>query len=263
MQIASDSIEEFKALKLPKHLSYEGRKELLTSVKVSIVGTRRPSKYAREMTTTLAQTLSKRGFVIVSGGAMGIDAVAHQGAKSDATIAVLPCGITQRYPAVNKNLLNSIAQEGLLLSQFEDDFRATPWSFVLRNELVVALGEILIVSEADLGGGSMRSVEYAHKQGKEIYVLAHRIGQSSGTNSLLQENKAKAIYDIESFCNTLAQRFGLKQKQQNTTIEDPFLALCKTNPSYEELIQKFPQRVFEAELNGEIRIENARVYLEN
>ena len=85
------------------------------------------------------------------------------------------------------------------MSQFTKGSPSTKYNFVLRNELVVALGDILIVTYADLNSGSMRSVEYALKMGKEIYVLSHRIGESEATNNLLSEGKAKAIYDIDVF----------------------------------------------------------------
>lgn len=67
----------------------------------------------------MTSLLAKNDVCVVSGGAMGIDAVAHNGAGSKNTIAVLPCGIDIRYPAVNKNLLNAIEEDGLLISQFE------------------------------------------------------------------------------------------------------------------------------------------------
>jgi len=91
-------------------------------------------------------------------------------------MTVLPCGINIKYPAINKNLLCDIEKQGLLLSQFKKDFKATPWSFVVRNELVVALGDVLIVAEAQLSSGSMRSVEFALKMNKDIFVLPHRVG---------------------------------------------------------------------------------------
>ena len=75
----------------PKELSYSGNLELLDRVKVSIVGSRKTSKYAREQTHKLSSALSKVGVCVVSGGAMGVDAVAHLGSGASNTIAVLPC----------------------------------------------------------------------------------------------------------------------------------------------------------------------------
>lgn len=237
--------------KYPKELFYSGNLSLLDSIKISIVGSRKPTKYSRLFIDKLSSTLSNNGICIVSGGAMGIDATAHIGAGSFNTITVLPCGVDVRYPAVNKNLLNDIEKNGLLLSQFERGYSATPWSFVVRNELVVALGEVLVVGEAEIDSGTMRSVEFALKMGKKIFVLPQRLGESDGTNQLLRDKKAEVIYDIDEFVS----RFST-----NTTntpkIKDEFMEFCATNPTYDEALAKYPQRVFEAELNGDIKIKN-------
>jgi len=257
MKIVQEKIPELSSMKsYPQKLYYDGDIELLKRVKVSIVGSRKPTKYSRLSIQKLSSLLAKHGVCIVSGGAMGIDATAHAGAGSANTIAVLPCGIDLRYPAVNKNLLNDIEENGLLLSQFEAGFRATPWSFVARNELVVALGEILIVAEAEVDSGTMRSVEFAMKMGKKIFVLPQRIGESGGTNKLLQESKAEAIYDIDSFVAGFCISDSLKNPD-----EDEFIKFCKNAPSYDEAVAKYPQRVFEAELSGEIEIKNGRILL--
>ncbi|MGE4471984.1 MAG: DNA-processing protein DprA, partial [Sulfuricurvum sp.] len=223
--------------------------------KVSIIGSRKPYQYTQQMTHAIAHELSRVGTCIVSGGAMGVDAIAHRGAGSANTIAVLPCGIDLHYPAVNKSLLGSIEAEGLTLSQFEAGFAATNWSFVVRNELVVALGEVLIVTQADEESGSMRSVEYALEMGKKIYVLPHHIGESEGTNRLLAEGKAEAIYDISMFVG----RFG--KVRSAIDVSDPFLRFCAMRPVYEDAVQKYGEKIFEAELNGVIEVQNGRVVL--
>jgi len=248
-------LDELGSMKnYPAELYYDGNLELLERVKVSIIGSRKTSKYSREQTHKLSSALTKAGVCVVSGGAMGVDAVAHLGAGASNTIAVLPCGINIKYPSVNKNLLTEIQNSGLLLSQFEEDAKARPWSFVVRNELVVALGEVLIVAEAELDSGSMRSIEFALKMGKEIFVFPHRLGESNATNELLKEGKAKAIYDIDIFIS----RFGIVD-----TIEakqDSFLEFCKKTPTYEEALAKYPDKIFEAELNGNIEIKNGKVF---
>jgi DNA processing protein len=255
MSIVQDKIPELSSMKsYPKQLFYDGEIELLKKVKISIVGSRKPTKYSRLCIQKLSSSLAKYGVCIVSGGAMGIDATAHAGAGSACTIAVLPCGIDLRYPAVNKNLLDDIQKHGLLLSQFEKGFRATPWSFVLRNELVVALGDILIVAEAEINSGTMRSVEFAIKMGKKIFVLPQRLGESGATNKLLSEAKAEAIYDIDAFVARFCKSENLQEIK-----EDAFMEFCKNNPTYDEVLQRYPERIFEAELSGEIEILNGRV----
>ena len=250
---------EISALKnmksYPSLLFYKGDLMLLKRPKVSIVGTRKPSSYTQRLTYELSHALAKRGVCIVSGGAMGVDAIAHKGAGALNTIAVVASGLDIRYPAVNKNLIESIEKEGLVLSQFKEGFKATSWSFVVRNEVVVALGDILVVTEADLKSGSMRSVEFALKMKKPIYVLTHRLDESLATNKLLNEGKAQAIYNIETF----ASQFG---KSVDESIEkDDFFYFCQTSPTFDALLEKFGDRVYEAELEGVITIQNGIVRL--
>ncbi len=255
MPLVEDKIPELACMKsYPKELFYAGDMTLLTSKKISIVGSRKPSKYSKEITYKLASALGKSEICVVSGGAMGIDAIAHMGAGSGNTISVLPCGIDIKYPAVNKNLLTDIQNNGLLLSQFSEGFKATPWSFVLRNEVVVALGHVLVVAEAELDSGSMRSIEFALKMKKEIFVLPQRIGESGATNALLKDFKAKAIYDIDEF---VSQFSGVVLQVRS----DDFLSYCNTNPIYDEALSKYPNKIFEAELSGEIEIRNGKIFV--
>jgi len=242
--------------KYPKELYGIGNIALLKRPKVSIVGTRRPSTYTKHFTYTLAQALSKRGVCLVSGAAMGVDAIVHNGAGVENTIAVVANSLDVRYPAVNRSLIESIEKEGLMLSLFPKTFKATPWSFVVRNELVVALGDVLVVTEADEKSGSMRSVEFALKMGKEIFVLPQQLDESRGTNKLLADGLAKPIYDIEAF----ADKYGIVP--QNEHIEkDDFFYFCQNSPTFDSAIEKFGERVYEAELEGLIFIENGLIRL--
>jgi len=242
--------------KYPSKLFYKGDLSLLDRPKISIVGTRRPSAYTRQFTYALSKALAKRGICIVSGAAMGVDSIAHDGAGAKNTIAVTANGLDIRYPAVNKNLIESIENSGLVISQFDDGFKATNWSFVIRNELVVALGELLVVTQADLNSGTMHSIEYALKMGKEVWVLSHRIGDSLGTAKVLLEGNAKIILDIETF----ASQFG-KDVQSNIP-KDDFFYFCQKLPTLDETVREFGDRVYEAELEGSITIHNGIVMLQ-
>ncbi len=248
-------IKEFQNLKkAPKKIYYKGDLELLNRPKVSIVGSRRPIQYTQSLVKELSSKLAKRGVVVVSGAAMGVDALAHTGAGASNTIAVMANGLDIKYPAVNASIIELIEKEGLVLSQFEEGKRATKWSFVVRNELVVALGEVLIVAQADLDSGSMRSVEFALKQKKKIFVFPHRIGDSQGTNQLLKDGLAEAIYSIDEFVD----RYG---KELNESPKDEFLLFCQNRPTFEEAIKRFGDRVYEAELEGVVEIINGFVEL--
>ncbi len=252
--IILQKIKELECMKkYPELLHYKGSLKLLSRPKISIVGTRRPNLYTRAMTLELSKKLSNAGMVIVSGAAAGVDALAHEGAGVENTIAVLPTGIDVRYPKANERLIESIEKNGLTLSQFESDFMAREWSFVIRNEIVVALGEVLIVTEADRGSGSMRSAEYALEMGKQIYALPHRIRESEGTHRLLAQGKAIAIEEMDAFVAHITK------SAMNTIHDTPFLAFCRTMPTYEEVITKYPSEIFEAELSGIIDVRNGRV----
>ncbi len=241
--------------KYPKELYCLGDTSLLERKKISIIGSRKPNQYAREKTQELAHKLASAGVCIVSGGAIGVDALSHKAAGSENTIIVAATGLDKRYPAINSKLIEDVELKGLVLSQFSKGSPSTRYNFVLRNELVVALGDILVVTYADLNSGSMRSVEYALKMGKEIYVLAHRIGESEATNRLLLEGKAKAIYDI----NLFVKEFGVSDVVEKKS--DAFLEFCKSHPTYDAALKKFPSRVFEAELSGEIEVVNGLISL--
>ena len=233
-------------------LHYKGSLELLQRRRVSIVGARKPNAYARSLTHVIASKLAKAGVCVVSGGAIGVDAIAHKAAGTSNTIMVAATGLDIRYPAINKNLIAEIEQKGLVLSQFEEGTPSRIYNFPLRNELTVALGEVLVVTYADLKSGSVRSIEYAKKLGKEIFVLPHRLGESEATNELLKKDEATPIYDIDAFVG----RFREVPKQN----EDELLTFCSMHPTYDETVKRFGGKVFEYELEGKITIKEGRVY---
>ena len=239
--------------KYPNEIFYKGNTKLLEKRKISIVGSRKPTQYTKQFTYEIAKKLSNADICVVSGAAMGVDTLAHNGANTNNTIAVAGTGLDIRYPSINNNLIKDIEQNGLMLSQFKKGTPSTKYNFPIRNELVVALGEILIVTQADINSGTMRSVEFALKMEKPIYVLPHRLNESEGTNELLKKGLATAIYNIDDFISDFV---GYKN---DITHKDSFLEYCKTNPTYDEAMSKYPTEIFENELSGNIEIINGRV----
>ncbi|KFL34493.1 MULTISPECIES: DNA-processing protein DprA [unclassified Sulfurospirillum] len=245
-------VPELEMMKVyPTPLFALGNLELLKRPKISIVGTRHPITYTKLYTQELAHKLSTVGVCIVSGGAQGVDGIAHQAAGISNTIMVAGTGLDIRYPALHVKLIEGIEKEGLVLSQFEAGQPSMKWNFPLRNELVVALGDVLIVTQADLKSGTMHSIEFALKMQKPIYVLPHRLGESEGTNWLLRQNLATPLQDIDAF----VAQFG----QIDLTCNDDFLTYCDTHPLYHEAVAKFAEKVFEYECLGKISVENGRI----
>lgn len=247
------TIDELKSMKkYPNELFYIGNIELLKKRKIAIVGTRRPSSYTKELTYKISSSLSQSDICVISGAAMGVDAIAHQGAKTDNTIAIVANGLDIRYPSVNKNLIIDIEKNGLVISAYNKTEKPKNYTFVLRNEIVVALSEFLIVTQADIDSGSLTSVNYALKMGKTVYTLPHRINESLGTQELVKKGLIKVIYDINEFIENICGTKKIK-------INDEILEFCKNNPSYESAISKYPNKIFEYELEGKIKIENGKV----
>lgn len=245
-------VPELEMMKVyPKPLYYFGNPDLLKRSKISIVGTRHPITYTKMYTQEIARKLSLAGVCIVSGGAQGVDGLAHHSAGVHNTIMVAGTGLDIRYPALHVKLIEGIEKEGLVLSQFEAGQPSLKWNFPLRNELVVALGDALVVTQADLKSGTMHSIEFALKMQKPIYVLPHRLGESEGTNWLLSQGLAKPLHDIDAF----VALFG----KIELTCKDDFLNYCDTHPLYHDAVEKFAQKVFEYECLGKIKVENGRI----
>lgn len=160
--------------------------------RVAIVGSRKVSPYGRQVTSQLAQELAERGVVIVSGLALGVDAIAHQGALTahGSTIAVLPCSLDKLYPANNDRLGRQIvASGGSLVSEYA---RGTPflfkYNFVARNRLIAGLADAVLITEAAADSGSLHTADFALQQGREVMVVPGNItsATSVGTNNLLK-----------------------------------------------------------------------------
>jgi len=222
------------------NLYYKGNIELLNKPKVAIVGSRRASKYSKEITKILAKRLSKK-FVIVSGGALGIDIEAHKGAFPN-TIMVSPSSLDIIYPKTNESFIKEMMQNSLVLSEYEKNYLPRKYSFIQRNRIIVGISDFLIIAEASLNSGSMRSFEWAKKYNKKVCILPHRINESSGTRYLASTNQAEVIWDIDEFLKSL----GIEEKNEILTLN--------------EALKKYGSTLYEMELEGKVEIKNGKVF---
>ena len=226
-----------------------GNLSLLKKPKVAIIGTRSPNQYAKQMTTQLANTLSQKGFVIVSGGAIGIDSIAHLNANNNA-ILILPCGIDAIYPKENATLINNLAQNGLVLSEYSGTYKPMKHTFLERNRLIIAWSDIIIIPQADIKSGSSSSANLAITLQKPLFVLPHRLHESRGTQELLHAQKAQCIYDLESFVTNVCEIHNIAYMQE---IKDPLLEFAYNNGLFEDALKLFGDLVFAYELEGKIK----------
>lgn len=240
-------INELNSMKkYPEKIFYRGNLDILKKRKVSIVGSRKPTKYSALFTNKISSELCKRGIVIVSGAAIGVDAIAHKATDITNTIAVVANGLNIKYPSINKKLIEEIENKGLVLSTYEDNEKPKNYTFVQRNELVVALGEILIVTHADEKSGTLSSINYALEMGKKVYTIPQRLDESLGTQKLVAKGLIEPIYNLDDFFNLFGKA---EQKDELSLYLDTF-------PLYEDAIKKYGNRIFELELEGKIVVEN-------
>src|SRR5207245_9708298 len=142
----------------PILLFARGRVELLQTLGIGVVGTRRPTPYGLAVAERLAGDLAHAGLTIVSGMARGIDTAAHKGAlaRGGDTIAVLGCGVDVVYPQENKKLAADIAARGLIVSEFPMGAVAFPQNFPIRNRIVSGLSVgVLVVEGAQYSGSAI------------------------------------------------------------------------------------------------------------
>lgn len=218
--------------------------------KIAIVGTRKPNPYTRSYVAKLASKIAQLQGVVVSGGAIGVDIIAHTHAFPR-TIMFSPSSLDIYYPRSNKAMIEKMMQECAVISEYENSYIPHKFSFLERNRLVIALSDVVIIPQADRQSGSMQSARIACELKKPIFVLPHRLGESDGTQELLATNRAKCIYDMNAFLEGI---FGVKIQRG-----DEILEFCMKNPSFEMAYLKFGEKIYEYELEGKIVRESGSI----
>lgn len=165
---------------------------------MAVIGTRIPTPYLDEVGEKIIRKLKKEGFSIVSGLAIGCDTLAHAFALRNRakTVAILPSGLRNVYPRVNRRLAERILSErGLLLSEYLPDARADKYQFIERDRLQSALADGVLILETDLQSGTMHTAKFAEVFGKRLACLiSHpekywRHIQLEGNLQLIREKK--------------------------------------------------------------------------
>lgn len=170
----------------PKKLYIEGTLPPEDHKWLAVVGSRKYSNYGKEVTETLIAGLSGYPIVIVSGLALGIDAIAHRSAllAKVPTVAVPGSGLDRSvlYPSTNRRLAEEIvASKGALLSEFEPTFSATAWSFPQRNRILAGLSDAVLVIEAEQKSGALITSKFATEYNRDVFTVPGSIFSSSST----------------------------------------------------------------------------------
>ncbi len=182
----------------PVMLFARGRIELLQSLMLGVVGTRRPTAYGIAAAERLAADLARAGLTVASGMARGIDTAAHKSALATGgdTIAVFGCGVDVLYPTENRKLMEEIASKGLLLSEFPMGTPAYPQNFPVRNRIISGMSAGVLVVEGAQYSGSSITAKMALEQQREVFAVPGSImsKMSWGPNLLIKQG-AKLVQD--------------------------------------------------------------------
>lgn len=176
----------------PRVLFFKGELPKSRRPTVAIVGTRKPTSYGREVTQMLASDLAQKGVVIVSGLALGIDAISHQSAldAGGTTIAVLANSVDQIYPRTNYRLGQAILQNGgAIISEYEPPTDARDFQFLARNRIVSGMADAVIVVEAASRSGTLATAAHALSQGRDVFAVPGLITSalSRGCHHLIKQ----------------------------------------------------------------------------
>ena len=191
----------------PPLLYVRGRVELLSSLMLAVVGTRRPTPYGMAAAERLARDLSSAGLTIVSGMARGIDTAAHRAALDSpaGTVAVFGCGVDELYPVENRKLAKEIADKGLIVSEFPMGTPPYPQNFPVRNRIVSGMSAGVLVVEGGEYSGSAITAKLAAEHNREIFAVPGNITSkmSWGPNLLIKQG-AKLVQEWNDVVGELA-----------------------------------------------------------
>lgn len=194
----------------PKSLCYMGKLPEANAPIVSIVGSRKPSAYGKEVTERLAAELASAGCIIVSGLALGVDGIAQKAAleAGGTVVAVVPNELPDISPRTNYKLaMDIIRQGGAVISEWMkgDNKIVNRWSFLERNRLVSGLADGIIITEATERSGTLNTASHALNQGRDLFVVPGNITSplSAGCNNLLKQG-AYLVTDANDILNIIA-----------------------------------------------------------
>jgi len=158
---------------------------------VAIVGARAATAYGSYVASEFAASVASRGWAVVSGGAYGVDAAAHRGALAadGVTVAVLACGVDVPYPAGHADLLDAIAAQGVVVSEWPPGRNATRLRFLVRNRTIAALAAGTLVVEAAHRSGALNSARHARDLGRPLMAVPGPITSelSAGCHTVIRE----------------------------------------------------------------------------
>jgi len=181
----------------PVGLFLKGNFPVETTLSVAIVGARTCSTYGKELALWFGRELASQGVQVISGMARGVDGYSHRGALSadGKTFAVLGGGADICYPRENLDVYNQLEQNGGIISETPPGVQGLPYLFPLRNRIISGLSDAVLIIEAKEKSGSLITADFALEQGKDVFAVPGRLGDSlsDGCNNLIRQGAGIAI----------------------------------------------------------------------
>jgi len=225
----------------PIGLFCKGNLKLLshTGLKIGVVGTRKITQYGRDVTEMLVSNLVRNDVVIISGLALGVDAMAHQVTleNNGFAIAVLACGVDCCLPSENYGLYSQILkQNGLIISEYPLSVPPFKGTFLARNRIVAALSDGLLITEAAEGSGSLVTADYALHYGKKVFAVPGPINSQMAQGSL---KLLKQGATLVSNADDILDKFEIRNSKFETNIKSQIkkLKLSKEERTIVSLIE--------------------------
>ena len=191
----------------------------------SMVGSRKPGRYALYATGEFSAKLSQKNVVIVSGLAMGIDAKAHDACINSGgkTVAVVPGGCDVIYPYQNKDLYDRICENGVILSELPPGQEIIKQYFPSRNRLISALSDVCLIMEAGRYSGTLHTASFAAAQSREVFVLPNSIyDENSVGGLLLLRDGAEVLIDVD----TVYERIREASEYRGDEVKEQYSIIC-------------------------------------
>jgi len=197
-----------KEISTPPFCLYcKGNLDLLNTLCVSVVGSRKPSEYGLVITKQFVKELATNNITIVSGMAIGVDSIAHKTAidENGNTIAVLGGGFKHIYPAINCGLAKKIAENNLLISEYNPNIKPEVYYFPARNRIIAGLSRGVLVTEAGIKSGSLKTIDFAIEFNRDVFAVPGRINSemSKGTNNLIKNLQGCAVTEPNDILKAL------------------------------------------------------------
>lgn len=256
----------------PLVLYAKGNVELLkVKKKIAIVGSRKTLSFILRITEDVSANLSNSGAVVVSGSATGGDRSALLGAvESGNVISVLAHGSDYVYPQSNRDLIEKVAKNGLIISEYPPETPSTPWRFPMRNRIISALADGVLIVSGNEGSGTKYTAKFAEAYSKRLYAFPYSIGERSGEicNLLIKLGKANLVLNAEDIAEY--EKIKLTNKNIEKQFDQEEIELLKIldgTTHIDEICEKTGKKVYELmpilsmlEIKGAVCRENGNRY---